>query len=86
LQVLQWGIASFRSAQTIEGVFDKAIKSAVAASQQPPAPPAPQQIAEVKKTDSETAENIADAEKKRAEAAAIPFKVMGELRRGNQNG
>jgi len=41
LQVLQWGIASFRSAATIEGVFDKAILAITHQIQQPAPPPPP---------------------------------------------
>ena len=41
MQILQWGIASFRSAATIEGVFDKAILALTRQLQQPAPPPPP---------------------------------------------
>jgi len=43
MQMLQWGVASFRSAQSIEGVFQKALTEMTKALQQPkpPAPPDP---------------------------------------------
>lgn len=41
LQILQWGVASFRSAATIEGVFDKAIFALNEAAKQPKQPPPP---------------------------------------------
>jgi hypothetical protein len=47
MQILQWGVASFRSAQSIEGVFNKALTEMTKALMQPkpPAPPDPKLIA-----------------------------------------
>lgn len=71
LQILQWGIAGFRSGATIEGVFDKAAKALEKKLQTPPQPPqpTPQEIADVKETESSSVKNIASAQKYRAEAA-----------------
>src|SRR4030095_10144852 len=41
VRILAWGIASFRSAQSIEGVFDKAAKALEDKLKQPPKPPPP---------------------------------------------
>lgn len=41
MQILQWGIASFRSAQSIEGVFTKALTEMQKALNKPKAPPPP---------------------------------------------
>ena len=41
MQILQWGVASFRSAASIEGVFNKAVSAMIEKSKQPPPPPPP---------------------------------------------
>lgn len=41
MQILQWGVASFRSAQSIEGVFNKAITEMTKKLQQPKGAPPP---------------------------------------------
>jgi hypothetical protein len=41
LQIMQWAISSFRSAQSIEGVFDKAIAAIIEQMKQPKPPPPP---------------------------------------------
>lgn len=57
LQIMQWGIASFRSAQSIEGVFDKAVHSVLERLKNPqPAPPDPKMI------EAQTNQKVAEAE------------------------
>lgn len=83
LQILQWGVASFRSAQTIEGVFDKAIFAMNEAAKQPKAPPPPdpalvkaQADVEAKKSmvqiegQAQQAETAADVQATQAKTAA----------------
>ena len=73
LQILQWGIASFRSAATIEGVFDKFAaqieKKLQAAAQQPP-PPDPKMIKAQGDVQATTAKAQADVQATTAKAQA----------------
>lgn len=59
LQMLQWAIAGFKGARTIEGIIDQAVNQLQQAAQQPPEPAPP---------DPEAMERMANAEKRTAEA------------------
>jgi hypothetical protein len=91
LQVLQWGIASFRSAQSVEGIFDKAIVSLqkTVSQPKPPPPPDPNLIsANARMMDAQTNRMEAQAEiqgagqeaqaKVAAEAMKTQAKVQGD--------
>jgi len=93
LQILQWGVASFRSAQTIEGVFDKAI-AAMTQKLQNPAPPAPdpkmiKAQADAQATTSESQANVqainaktqAELQRKSTETQTNQARAMSELRK-----
>ncbi|KPK73353.1 MAG: hypothetical protein AMJ84_02330 [Acidithiobacillales bacterium SM23_46] len=74
LQILQWGMSSFRSAQTIEGVFDQAVKATQLSLKQKastPPQPTPQQIADVKETEASAAEKAAHAQERQAKTLEI---------------
>lgn len=95
VRILQWGIASFRSAQSIEGVFDKAARMLEEKAKQPPqAPqPDPQLItaqAKAQKTQSdikvqevglqlEVQAAAGEAGKAQQEIAALQQKTQAEL-------
>ncbi len=78
LKILQWGAASFRSAATIEGVFDKAI---VAMEEKlknpPPAAPDPKMI-------TAQADAQATTQESKAKVMAINQKTQAELQRKGQ--
>jgi hypothetical protein len=92
MQILQWGVAAFRSAQSIEGVFDKAITAMNEKLKQPapPPPPDPAMVkaeAEVKKAQAmvqleqqKTANAAqADAAKTQADIAAQQQKTQADV-------
>jgi hypothetical protein len=78
MQMLQWGVASFRSAQTIEGIFDKAIAQMKESLKQPK-PPAPDP-----KMIKAQAEAQAVGQESSAKVQAINQKTAAELQRKQQ--
>ena len=81
MEILQWGIASFRSAQSIEGVFSKALlqlaNSAKQPKQQQPDPAALKAQADIAATQARTEAYIADLSKK-TDAKMISDKMQTE--------
>ena len=91
LQILQWGVASFRSASSIEGLFDKAITQMVNAQKMPQQPkPDPAMVkadAEVKALEAKTQADLAvkqakvqaDVTSQQAEDKAKALKTAAEI-------
>lgn len=76
-EILKWGIASFRSAQSIEGVFDKAMAAMIQKLQNPPPPqPDPAMI-------KANAEIQADAQKTQAEIQQDQAKAQAQIQNEN---
>ena len=66
LKMLQWAIAGFKGAQSIEGVIDQAVKQFEQQAMQPPTPPEP--TPEDKKNTAQAGKDTATARKTAAEA------------------
>lgn len=85
MQVLQWGVASFRSAQTIEGVFSKAVVAMNQKLQQPPPPPPPDPAmvkaqAEIKAIEARTTIEVqAKQAKTTADVLAVQAKTDADI-------
>jgi len=75
LQLLQWALAGFRVGKGIEGVLDQAVQQL---SNAPPPQPKPQEVANVEKTKTESAKNIAQAKKYDAEAGGAVVDIRGK--------
>jgi hypothetical protein len=76
LQLLQWGLAGFRIGKDIEGVIDQAIQQMAQAG---PPQPSPKETADLEKTKSESAKNITQAEKNRAQAGRERLGGMADM-------
>ena len=66
IKMLQWAVAGFKGGQELESVLDQAF--AAMSKPKQPKPPSPQEIADVKKTESEAGKNAALAQKAMADA------------------
>lgn len=69
LQMLQWGVAGFKSGRTLEGMLDQAIKAQEQAAQEPakPAEPSPEDQAKTLKAKAGAVKDMAAAHKTLAE-------------------
>lgn len=68
LRMIQWGMSAFKGSQQIEGILDQAISSLEQKSKEPPAPPSPEQMADVEEKRSASMEKRAGAVKDLADA------------------
>jgi hypothetical protein len=68
LRMIQWGMSAFKGSQQIEGILDQAISALEQKSKEPPAPPSPEQMADVEEKRSASMEKRAGAVKDLADA------------------
>lgn len=71
LRILQATMARYKFGKTVEGILDQAITQIMQTPAQPKQP-SPQELADIKHTESETARNFAAAKKQSAEADSVP--------------
>ena len=82
MQVLQWGVASFRSAATIEGVFDKAIVAMNEKLKEPPQPkPDPAMVKAQADAQAITEKAKAEIQRKQVETQTNMARAASELQK-----